>query len=235
MTDADLLRAWEQGRSAGPVARGLLLLAAAFPGRDPDELAALPVGRRDGLLLDLREQVFGPHVEALVDCPACGTRLEVECTTADLRAPDAAADFPAVTAAGVALRFRLPTSLDLLAAAAAGSVERARRALFERCVIPPDGLAAADLPAEAVGAVGRALADADPQAALALDVDCPGCGAAAAVPCDMVQFFWRELHAWAARTFREVHTLATAYGWPEDAILALSPRRRRTYLDLVTG
>ena len=44
LTDADLLRVWEQGQAAGPVARGLLLLAAAFPGRDPDELWDLAIG-----------------------------------------------------------------------------------------------------------------------------------------------------------------------------------------------
>jgi hypothetical protein len=31
----------------------------------------------------------------------------------------------------------------------------------------------------------------------------------------------------------EVHSLARAYGWTESEILALSPQRRSTYLEMV--
>jgi hypothetical protein len=32
---------------------------------------------------------------------------------------------------------------------------------------------------------------------------------------------------------RDVHELASAYGWRESEILALSPQRRQAYLELV--
>jgi hypothetical protein len=32
---------------------------------------------------------------------------------------------------------------------------------------------------------------------------------------------------------REVHILASAYGWREDDILAMSPARRRIYLEML--
>ena len=38
-----------------------------------------------------------------------------------------------------------------------------------------------------------------------------------------------------ARILREVHTLAAAYGWSEAEILALSPARRRVYLELAAA
>jgi hypothetical protein len=230
--DADLLRTWERGRAAGPVARGLVLLAAADPDHDPAALAALTVGERDGRLLDLRQALFGPRVEAVVHCPACRAVLEVECRVDDLRAPAAGPAGPvAVRAGGADLTVRLPDSLDLAHAAAAGSVAAGRRALFDRCVTDPP----ADPADEVVAAVAAAVAAADPQAAVALDVTCPACGAEAAVPYDAVGFLWREVDAWAARTFGEVHALAAAYGWTEDTILALAPRRRRVYLELVSG
>jgi hypothetical protein len=49
---------------------------------------------------------------------------------------------------------------------------------------------------------------------------------------DIVSFFWAEIGAWAQRLLREVHALASAYGWREADILALSAWRRRQYLDL---
>ena len=50
---------------------------------------------------------------------------------------------------------------------------------------------------------------------------------------DVAADFWLELHAWARGMLREIHTLARAYGWREADILALSPARRRHYLQLV--
>jgi hypothetical protein len=34
---------------------------------------------------------------------------------------------------------------------------------------------------------------------------------------------------------RDVHTLASAYGWKEDEVLHLTPARRHAYLELVAG
>lgn len=236
LTDAELLAVWERGRRLGPARRALLLLAAACPGTAADDLARRPIGRRDGLLLTLREATFGARVEAVLDCPACGGRLEVECRVEDLRAPEPPEPEGGLRAevGGVPVAFRLPDSRDLMHAAAAGSVEAARRALGARC-LEPAGLPAGELTEAALTAVAEAVAAADPQAAVTLDADCPDCGAAASVAWDALTFFWRELHAWALRVLREVHTLAAAYGWTEAAILALSAHRRRLYLEMVTG
>jgi hypothetical protein len=237
LTDAELLAAWERGRGCGPDQCALVLLAAACPDLPAAELARLPVGRRDALLLTLREWTFGPRVEALVGCPACGLALEVSCDAADLRAsePPAGGGELFVEAEGLRARVRLPDSLDLLHAAAAGSPEGARRVLGERCLEWPDGVPAAGAPEAALGAAAAVIAAADPQAAVTLDVDCPGCGAAVSTAWDVAPFFWAELHAWALRVLREVHTLAAAYGWTEATTLNLSAHRRRLYLQMVSG
>jgi hypothetical protein len=236
LTDAELLAAWERGRRLGPVHRALLLLAAACPGAQVDDLARLPIGRRDALLLALREATFGPRVEAVLGCPACRCRLEVECRTGDLRAPEPSEPEGGHRAevGGGLVAFRLPDSLDLIHAAAAGSVEAARRALGARC-LEPASLLAEELTEGALAAVAAAVAAADPQSAVTLDAECPECGTAVSVAWDVLTFFWRELHTWAMRLLREVHVLAAAYGWTEPAILALSAHRRRLYLEMVTG
>ena len=42
-----------------------------------------------------------------------------------------------------------------------------------------------------------------------------------------------ELEAQAKRLLRSVHVLASAYGWSESEILALSEARRDAYVELV--
>ena len=77
------------------------------------------------------------------------------------------------------LRFRLPDSLDLLAAERCAGVEAARRLLAERCVVEARRdsvpVAAADLAEEDVAALAAALAAADPGAELLLELRCPAC------------------------------------------------------------
>ena len=45
-------------------------------------------------------------------------------------------------------------------------------------------------------------------------------------------FLWNDVDRWARALFGTVDTLARAYGWREADVLALSPRRRRVYLNL---
>jgi hypothetical protein len=50
---------------------------------------------------------------------------------------------------------------------------------------------------------------------------------------DIATYLATEVHTWASRQLREVHDLARAYGWSEAEILAMSPTRRRAYLELL--
>ncbi|MEA2488926.1 MAG: hypothetical protein QOH21_718 [Acidobacteriota bacterium] len=80
-------------------------------------------------------------------------------------------------------------------------------------------------------AVAEALEGEDD---LRLAVTCPDCGAAWDVAFDPGAYLWHEVDAAAIRVLREVDALASAYGWSEEQILALSPRRRAVYLRMVT-
>ena len=92
LSAADVVAVWERGQERHPVDRALLLLGAALPARSRDELAALSVGQRDGLLLLARERTLGPTLQCFVPCPACAQSLEFpvevrEILVADPQAP----------------------------------------------------------------------------------------------------------------------------------------------------
>jgi hypothetical protein len=233
-----LLRAWEVGVGHGPARRALALLEALDPssgGRDP---AALTIGERDQALLAVRERLFGPALVGVTECAECGEQLELALAAAALRAepsPDPVREL-AVVVEDVELRVRPLIAGDLLAADELPSVEEARVALLERCLLQAlrRGLpvTAAELPESAVLAAAEALAEADPGANPMVALRCPACGAEAEEPLDVGAFLWQELEAAAARIVREVDSLARAYGWSEPDVLALSPRRRAMYLEL---
>jgi len=241
LTASELLSVWERGDAMPASRRALLLLGAAAPEATPEELGQLPVGQRDDLLFQLRATAFGPGLEATAVCPSCGEKLEMTFGTDDLRAPAAPAPSAPLTLeyAEHSLTFRPPNGLDLVELTALPDLAEAELALLRRCVLSACSgervLAVEALPATVVTALAARLADADPQADVQLSLACPACDHRWEEPFDIVTFFWREIEAWAARLLREVHTLAMAYGWSEAEIVALSPSRRRHYLELVAA
>jgi hypothetical protein len=239
---ADLLHAWERAAEAPAWIRPVALLAAAWPGAVAADLAGLSVGERDRHLLALRRSVFGPEVEATAECPACGERAQLELSVDDLHDLGAGRQLSAgapssIHAAGYDIAFRAPNTADLSTVAGSVDADAAALELLARCVLSargPDGddVDARTLPRSVTDQVSSAMAEVDPLADLMLRVACPGCGCHWAAPFDVSDFLWREVEAWVEGTLREVDLLARAYGWPEPEILALTPARRRRYVEL---
>ncbi len=234
-----LLDLWERGATWPATQRALLLLSTAFPEEPPDALARCTIGQRNRLLLALREKLFGPHFVGVATCPQCGERLEVNFEASDIRAPTPGdpAEPRALEVAGYTVQFRLPNSTDLAAIQGCSDVATAQQVLLERCLlsVQHEGhtLSATALPAEVVSALATAMEEADPLANIQLALNCPACGHQWSAVLDLLAYIWSELDAWARRVLREVHCLATAYGWSEHDILNMRPWRRQLYMGMI--
>jgi hypothetical protein len=242
LSAADVVRAWELGEGRGPVGRALAVLAVALPGVPREALARLSLGRRDAVLYDVRARLFGPEVRGTARCPACGEGLEFTLDCGPLRG-----EFPdgpdeerfAFAEAGHSVEYRLPNSDDVEEAAGCGDVSAARALLARRCLLRVRREAdAADVDPDAVPEAVRAalaghVAAADERAEVILDLLCLACEHAWRAPLEIAAFLWSELAAHVRRLAREVDILARAYGWSESEILAMSPARRRLYLEVV--
>jgi hypothetical protein len=234
-SEAQLLALWEQGLRRHPVDRALLLCAWARPEVPGDRLAELPLGALNAALLRMRRACFGPRIDCYVDCPRCGERLGLELDAGDLLAGAAETDFRAdLELRG--LRFRVPCSRDLAAVAgmakgAARDAEVAAHRLLELCCLEARQVASGQL-VEILAEVETGLAALDPAADLSLALVCEACGHRWAADFDIGALLWEEIEARARALLAEIHGLARAYGWTEPEILALSPERRATYLEL---
>lgn len=239
LSASQLLALWEQGHGAPPYHLALLLLAGACPGQSMDDLAQLSIGRRDALLLTLREWTFGPRLAAVAACPACGEQVEFNVESADIRRipPESGDDGFQLAENGYQVDFRLPCTADLKEASVQKDPDDVRAAILRRCIrkahrhseeIDPE-----QVPEQLLEAVVAAMEKHDPQADMRFSLACPACGHGWSVLFDIVSFFWTEIRTWAPRTLQEVHQIASAYGWPEADILAMSPLRRASYLQMV--
>lgn len=237
--DADILAVWESAHRYHPVDQALALLMTAEPGHSRDELASLPLGRRDARLLALRLATFGDALNSRATCPQCNAAVEFEIACSALRSPDAEINERTLNADGYQLRMRPLTSFDLAAAAGAADVAEARRVLLQRCVVEAhcnDALVNADeLPQAIHAAVAQAALEIDPQAELLFELACPACDHRWQATLDIAHILWKEVNARAQRLLMEVHLLARAYGWREADILVMSPARRNAYLQQVAA
>ena len=245
LSAAQIVKIWELGQSHHPLDRALLCLACACPDLSMVDLAELPIGQRDAALLTLRELTFGPQMDSQADCPHCQERLEFSLKVSDIRVGDFDKHGTAKPSgshyhfqtAGLDLTFRLPNSLDL-AAIATISASEARVQLTHRCLLQVEQsgqpISVDAIPVEAIAQLSHHLTEADPQAEILLDLQCPACQHAWQVCFDIAVFLWSEIQRQAQRLLQEVHLLARAYGWREADILSLSSVRRHYYLELVS-
>jgi hypothetical protein len=230
LSDSDLLQLWEDGVCRHPLDRALLMLGSAHPDAPYESLADWTLGDRNRSIAELRAACFGPGIHGWVACPHCGDRLEFE---TDWRAVAGASGEPVRDRQIVvgARAFRLPTSRDLARIATESDPHVASIRLVENCRLGPHEPAAWS--EREFEEIGERMAQADPLAETRLTLACPSCSHAWEETIDVAAFAWEEIEARAKRILFEIHRLASAYGWAEAQILALSARRRALYLEMV--
>ena len=174
---------------------------------------------------------FGDSIRGTLPCGSCGTSLEFAVSASSMldRLTRLHLPGPAVwDAGGVTFSMRPVTTRDLLAVFSAPAP---RRALLARCVaVEPESARDALFESEegAVEQFNRLNEGAESCIAL----PCPACNAVERVVLDIAHFVWMEVRHAAIVLLRQVHELASAYGWSEAAILAMNDRRRAMYLEL---
>ena len=229
-----ILQAWERGRERAEPWRALALLELAMPERDIASLALLPLAERNTLLLELRSLTFGPRLEGFAVCPECGAQLEFALNARDLEASLQAPSEEAWMEHDTAMCMRPVNTQDLATAMSSGGAADARMLLLEQTVSPRRvrGLEEAVEPGELgnwLERFERLNSSAETRCVLL----CTGCGQRPVLDLDIGRFLWREVTVAARRLLAEIHRLARAYGWSEQAIVAMSAARRATYLEML--
>ncbi|MFF7815376.1 hypothetical protein ACFZCF_26140 [Streptomyces sp. NPDC007945] len=240
-TEADVLALWEGGLDSTPATRALLIASMATASPDEEAVADLPLSAVNSLLLDLRCRMFGDALPCATDCPSCGESLDVAVAAEELRPAPAggrtgeAHAVPATatsTTGDFTITYRALTGRDVRAVDP--TAPGARRTLVRRCLLgvsPP----VHDLPDEVLDALAPLLAELDPGADTVLTLDCPQCEHRWQAALDIADHVWTDISAYARGVLHDVHSLARAYGWSEADVLAVSPARRRFYLEASAG
>jgi hypothetical protein len=223
---AELLAAWEAAARVPPVARGGVLVHRAALADDVEAALDLPIGRSAALAARAHADAFGTTIDGVVGC-ACGEELDVTVPLPEIASDEGGE----VVVLADGLTVRAPTTRDLLET---GREADPASALLARCVHDADGApvkpsALSDQAHAEVDAAAESLAGAG---GLVLRTSCPACGSDVGVPVDVGALLWERVATAARELLGEVAELAVAFGWTEPDVLALTPLRRRAYLEL---
>lgn len=243
LTEHTLLSIGERAAIVGNDDWAIDLLATAFVSDNTDVFTDMDINSRDTLLTQVRCALFGPAFDCSTQCPECDERLEWQVTAATMNIPMRPLDagHPAAFSrlrtaqlAGADVRFRHPTTRDLIRARDAADPEIQ---LLQACVMSASKQGN-PIPRQSVGTdVLRKLAAELEKDALGarpgFDLRCPACDARFSRALDILVYLRDELKAWAKKLIGVVHQLAFAYGWSEREILAMRPARRAAYLERV--
>jgi hypothetical protein len=220
------------------------LLDACIVGMDAgdalDDVAGrLLIGDRDYLMLELRRLTLGDRILAVVNCPSCGSKMDIDFDASAIPiergAPDNVVHEVVLPATGTqpsrSVHFRLPCGADQEAVLDMDAAT-ASEAVLQRCLAT--GQTTSSLTDDEKARVIAEMEARAPRIDLELDLSCPECGHGFLMPFDTTAFFLDELRTTAGQLLREVHCLALYYHWSEHEILALNRDRRRDYLALLS-
>lgn len=232
---AELISTWESGLGRPGHERALLLLELSVPGVTRTDLARWSIGRRDSLLFQLRRMLFGEGLNSIVRCPQCRVEVELNFTVSGIwRAEEhCCEDAGSIEIDGIRVAFRAPDSTDLEAASHMPSVDAARQCILDRCILEVAPCGRESLPAAIVDSVIETIAVRDGAADRRMSVVCQECGESWEEIFDIGVWLSQEIAAFVRRIVREVHALASAYGWREEDILAMTPTRRQLYIGIL--
>jgi hypothetical protein len=212
-------------------------IVAACASENADAALALPVSVRVARLLRIAQ--LTTDADALLvalKCSAaeCGRALEVSLSFEHLLEVSAGeSSLRASIPGGAELQLRRPTGRDQLAWRAENF--RTQREALAQVVqtLTISAPAAVEYDDAAIAALAAAMEEFDPLIAFRVLTACPHCGLESVFAIDLEAEALRLLATHSRTLIREVHALATQYGWTEAEIIGLSPRRRAHYLQLI--
>ncbi|MEP6019440.1 MAG: hypothetical protein ABJ251_13285 [Paracoccaceae bacterium] len=198
---------------------------------DLTEIRRLASGAREWLLQCAASLFWRDTGWFQSTCATCQTAYDLPLRLDAAPRKPASDRFPVVsvpTSLG-ARQFETPNGLHEAALARSDGSEPVR-ALVAACGLGPDAMRDAEAFTEDdLAAIEAAIDTASPDIADEVTTICPACKTAVQARIDPLEFAFPTMQSVLA----DVHTLAAAYHWSEEAILTLPRGRRRTYANLI--
>jgi hypothetical protein len=204
-----------------------------------EDALGLTLAARIGGLTAIHAQTLGEdRIAVSLRCPldSCGEALEaalpVEAIVEMARLAEAEPQLVVAGTGSRPLALRRPTGVDQLRWLSRNypSASIAEAAMLQS-LLPQSS--PGPLPADLVRLVGEQLEELDPLPCFAVVTLCPACGWQGEIAVDLEAVLLAGLHRAQRRMLADIHVLASRYGWREQDVLAIPPKRRADYRRMI--
>jgi hypothetical protein len=196
----------------------------------------LTVGDRIALVLYIRRTIFGDKLHCTLSCPNCKEAISLDLSISNLLQPsisDPKSEYElSVENYRLTVRPIKGADLESIATNVDEGTDKMEK-LVRACVISSDPCLPSNLDNNFISVLSSKLEKLDPQADLLLDMSCPVCKDSFQTSFNAEDFVYRELSALGKELEYEIHWLAFYYHWSEDAILSMTTKKRKRYVDLI--
>ena len=211
--------------------------ATGIEDREREAWGLTLAGRIGGLAAILVLTQESAQLPLLLECPTCGEPLELGLPLdAVLALARRAESEPVVELAlgdGIPRRMRRPTGADQRRwhDRQYDCMDDAERALLGSLLETPAGVPEPN--ADTVLRIEEAMEEQDPLTCFRVSSRCISCETATQYELDLEALLLDRLERRQRMLLREVHRLATHYGWTETDVLSLPAWHRRAYLSMI--
>lgn len=239
----ELLTIWEQGMDQSVIQKSLILLCHANPEMELEDVVKFSIGKRDTMLFQLREWMFGSRLINTAFCQKCNKQIEWENDISDLKIFDKnieqLQDEYSSKIEDFIIRFRVPNTKDFINNSASDVSNPDPKKILKNCILEvkkdSNDFEISNLPDKVFDALEDQIEKEDSQADIRMLLTCPNCSNQWEASFDIVSYLWAEIHSWAKNILQEVAFLARSFGWSEQEILFMSPKRRQMYLEMLVS
>ncbi|MEX2565514.1 MAG: hypothetical protein WD431_06200 [Cyclobacteriaceae bacterium] len=190
--------------------------------------AQIVTAERDRILALLYISIYGEKIASTILCSACGQKFDLDFSLRELLnhyQPTVSVSDNGKFQLEPGISFRLPNGEDELGIQGL-SGEEAEKQLFERCLL--DGNFDTDNEK-----VQLKMAELAPVLSMEMQAVCPECSHTQQMQFDMQSFFLTKLKQERPLLIREIHHIASRYGWSQHEILNLPRNLRKQYAALI--
>ncbi len=230
-----IIEAWDSVDDVSITKQILHILHIAYPNYSIAELGEMNLGKRNYLILKLRENLINDKINCSVKCNKCDTLLEFTLSTKNFNSCNEQLPYYVFQYKDYLIKFRLLNSHDLIAVECFNGLEQAAIEIFKRCIIEAqykkEEINLSDIPNEIIQELETEIINIDPLLEIDLELCCGNCQHTWQSPLAIASFFCNEFSMLAKKMLHEIHCLALAYGWSEQAIITMSQKRRHYYLE----
>lgn len=200
-------------------------------------LQGLTVGKRIVALAVLATSGGAAGLTMQFHCSlqTCGELMEVSVSLDELRGLQPGGDdgetFP-VPVDGGEYYFRRPTARDQMEWLNQPFRDEADavKTMLQTLAVQHPGDA---FPVEIIDDIDKGMKNADPLVHFRMTLQCPQCHNVGTFTLDLEEFLLKRLYRVQQDLLHTIHRIASRYHWSEEQIIALSPGRRRRYIELI--